>query len=164
MSKTSNISSLKEAIDFLPKMKDGKDFMDKVTLLKEDVMHLASWDKDKYVRVSLNKTPAYELAVLFWEDGVVSAIHDHNQQEGWVKVIDGKLSEDIYELKNNIPVVQKRIVANKGELSHINDSKGIHRMLNDSGARTISLHLYTKSFESIFLYDEQTGKKTEVFV
>ena len=164
MNKANTISSLYEAIDFLPKMKDGKEFMDIVNLTKNDVEHLASWDKENYVRVSLNKTEAYELAVLFWEDGVVSAIHDHNQQEGWVKVIDGKLSEDIYELKNNIPVVQKRIVANKGELSHINDSKGIHRMLNDSGERTISLHLYTRSFKSIFLYDEITGEKTEVFV
>ena len=55
------------------------------------------WNKSHYTRNCIVKDDFFELILLCWEPGQKTKIHCHNQQECWVKVIEGGFSESVYE-------------------------------------------------------------------
>ena len=62
----------------------------------------ASWKDKAYTRNCLHKTATYELILLCWSKKCITAIHDHGDQNCWVYVLEGTLSErekkELFEL------------------------------------------------------------------
>lgn len=83
-----------------------------------------------------------QILLLIWKPQCGSQIHNHPNSECWVKLLSGQMEEIVYYDNNiNTPTV-KNIVEN--DVTHINDSIGLHSMHNLSTSEyAVTLHVYT---------------------
>ena len=136
-----------------------------VKIGKEEIENYCIWNKSGLTRNYLRKTEEYELLLLCWEPGQRSSIHDHNGQRGWCYVIEGTIREEQFEFPK-IPGKMKLInnpFLKQGELAHIRDDIGLHRLSNVSDdERAITLHLYVKPLERVNVFNEFTGTMREI--
>jgi len=114
----------------------------RLALTAEELLPLAVWDNERYTRVCVSKTSAYELLLLCWPPNTATQVHCHNGEECWVHLIDGEFEESIYTY-DVCPLELKR----KNHMKHactsyMNDTIGLHKLHNISNQRALSLHLY----------------------
>jgi len=134
----------------------------------------AKFDPHRYTRHLIdNGNGKFNLILLCWGEGHGSGIHDHSNSHCWLKVMDGTLSEKLYdwpdENASNDPsedgpalVPRKVTPGHAGDVMYINDTIGLHRIENESHSEpAVSLHLYSPPFDMCQSFDERTGKTTQ---
>ncbi len=129
------------------------------------------WKPDFYTRNLVYKDERYEMLVLCWESGHQSRIHNHSDQKCWMTVPVGRLRgqnfavETLDESRGHCRLVEtdsfelSDCLAAKVELE-----EPIHQILNlaEYGERAVSLHVYSKPFESCLSYCRDTDTFKEV--
>jgi cysteine dioxygenase len=100
-----------------------------------------------YTRQRVNLVEGqYELLVLCWNPGKGSKIHDHPGDGCYVRLIQGKLEENLYRVvdaQENLELCSSTIISAPA-VTYMDDSLGVHRLTNpDAEIGAISLHLYT---------------------
>lgn len=153
------ITSLKQLIDYLPHC-DKEDYFHLAKHLELSAHELAPysfWNQRHYTRNCITKTQDYELLLLCWEPGQITAIHDHASEECWVYAIQGLISEEMYEDTLGGPRLLSRSEIQAGQVSYMNDQRGYHRLANSGIERAITLHLYAAPISECQVYDEQLG-------
>ena len=100
------------------------------------------------------------MILLCWEEGQKTAIHCHNQQECWVKVIQGNFAEYLYEYDdvNNRMNPTNEVYVAQNEVTTIEDSNTYHSLENTYKGRSISLHLYMKPIVKCNVYNQATNQ------
>jgi len=139
----------------------------------------AHFDPHRYTRNLVDTgNGKFNLILLCWGEGMGSGVHDHANAHCWMKVMDGTLSEKLYDWptsdsdgssRNNMDTdsfqaMTPRVVNEykAGEVAYINDTIGLHRVENNSHSeRAVSLHLYSPPFEMCQSFDERTGKSSK---
>ncbi|KAF4761297.1 hypothetical protein N7455_002362 [Penicillium solitum] len=115
------------------------------------------------------------LLILVWSPGKGSTIHDHANAHCVMKVLKGKLQEDLYswpdqeQIENgqiSPPQLTKQTTYGENQVTYMSDKLGLHRISNpDQDNFAISLHLYTPPNAAIHgfgIYDERTGKARHI--
>ena len=129
------------------------------------------WSEKFYTRNLIYKDPRFEVMALCWEKGQVSRVHNHADQKCWMTVIDGTLRgqnfavEEIDEtrgfcrLRETDQFDLSDCLAAKVELE-----EPIHQILNlaEFGRRAVSIHVYSKPFDSCISYCRDTDTFKEV--
>lgn len=130
----------------------------------------ANFDPHRYTRNLVDSgNDKFNLILLCWSEGHGSGIHDHANANCWMKVMDGALTENLYnwpsEDQTDIPpeankmMCQRKKEYTRGQVAYINDTIGLHRIENNSHTRSaVSLHLYSPPFDMCHSFDERTGK------
>jgi len=129
----------------------------------------AVFDPFRYTRNLVDKgNDKFNLMMLCWGESCGSSIHDHSNAQCFVKIMDGQLKESLYDWPENPEDETQPLrlrtanVYGRDEVTHINDSIGIHRMENPSHVDPcVSMHLYYPPFQSCKIFDERTGHQTE---
>lgn len=137
----------------------------RVAIPAKEFEDFSTWSEACYTRNCLYCNDSFELILLCWEPGQVTPIHDHGGEECWVKIVQGKFKETIYEANHNgEPVVQKVLFSTAGDLTYMVDQMGCHQLENISNTRAMSLHLYAKPITScnIFVDDDATFQVKEM--
>jgi cysteine dioxygenase len=120
------------------------------------------WDKDHYTRNCIARTDEYELLLLCWEPGQGSAIHNHNKQECWVKVITGVFEETVFTYNGQTRemelVEQKKLV--NSEITNMEEQSHFHKLTNVCKEPAVSLHLYMKPITKCQVYNKNTKSLT----
>ncbi|MFT5723424.1 MAG: cysteine dioxygenase [Bacteroidia bacterium] len=117
---------------------------------------MCSWSEDTYTRNCIACSDQFELILLCWDKGQMTPIHDHGGEECWVRIIDGKFKETIYqETDSGDPELERSILTETGDVTYMIDFMGCHRIENVSGRRGMSLHLYAKPIATCNIYDEE---------
>jgi len=135
---------------------------------------------DRYARVRLHRSQAFELLLLAWEPGQATPIHDHDGQAGWFTVLEGRLSvqeferdggpADLRDLVADAETEAGRITLRPGRtyvvdagrtVAEAGAPETIHRV-GASGRRAVSLHLYAGPLDSLVIFDEQRGTARRV--
>ncbi|XP_040566703.1 cysteine dioxygenase type 1 isoform X2 [Lepeophtheirus salmonis] len=134
-----------------------------------DWKKFAKFDKYKYTRNLVHEgNGKFNLMILCWPEGQQSSIHDHANSHCFLKVLDGTLSEILYESPGNLSdkpihvdiVESGRQDCKKNQVTYINDKIGLHRMGNPSHSdSSVTLHLYSPPFQSCGVFDERTGNR-----
>lgn len=121
-----------------------------------------------YTRNLIFRNELFEVLVLCWDVGQKTPIHNHRGQLGWMSVQQGMLSILNYKrldcsaachldrrwskvaLADDIPI------AGVGFVAHVSKQETIHQIFNDPAfdQRAVSLHIYSKPFDSCVVYDE----------
>lgn len=123
------------------------------------------WSDKFYTRNLIYKDERFELMAVCWERGQVSRVHNHADQRCWMMVAAGKLRGqnfkvlDIDETKGFCRLAEtdqfdlSDCLAAKVELE-----EPIHQVLNlpEFGERAVSLHIYSKPFDSCLSYCRDT--------
>ena len=129
------------------------------------------WSKNFYTRNLIYKDNRFELMALCWDKGQVSRIHNHADQMCWMTVPVGKLrgqnfrAVEIDETKGFCKLEE----TDNFDLSDCLTAKveleePIHQILNlpEFDRRAVSLHIYSKPFDSCLSYCRETDSFREV--
>lgn len=121
------------------------------------------WDLSHYTRNLVAYDEHFTLLLLCWNKGQMSPIHDHAGSSCWVKVLEGELTEELYDVVDNKPVFKGSSTLLQDSVAYIDDTLGVHRMGNASlETHTITLHCYAPPYSQCHCYDEKTGQKNLV--
>ena len=117
-----------------------------------------------YTRNLIYRNECYEMMAICWGMGHHTPIHDHNGQEGWIKVIDGTVEEALYNVQmlDEESFIAELIRADqflKGSVSHVNDQIAYHSIRNINRGRSVTLHLYSLPINQCNIYDTKSGKR-----
>ncbi len=129
------------------------------------------WSGNFYTRNLIYKDERFELMAVCWERGQESRIHNHADQMCWMTVPVGRLRGqnfavlDIDEKKGFCKLKE----TDNFELSDclaakVEPEEPIHQILNLSefNERAVSIHIYSKPFNSCLSYCRQTDTFKEV--
>ncbi|AGC42297.1 cysteine dioxygenase [Myxococcus stipitatus DSM 14675] len=114
---------------------------------------LTRFDDARYARRTLARTRACELLLVCWLPGQGSPLHDHGGSWGASLLLQGELRETRFAWAGDRLRVDAKRRAGEGDLMR-EESHTIHRVLNDSRHRAVSLHVYAPPMEGMTSYDD----------
>ena len=124
----------------------------------------------RYTRNLIYRDDLFELIALCWEPHTQSPIHNHSGQLCWLSIQTGALRlENFHSLDGPGPGEGIRIVAAGGtdcaptgcvELQQGDDA--IHRVSNPFDQRAVSLHVYSRPFDTCLAYDAAERTSSEM--
>ena len=146
-------------------------FLETTPVDPETLKPYLTWDRQHYTRNLIDKTELYELIAICWEVGQVSSVHNHQDQNCWMAVPIGKLMVENFHLVSQD--VQKgtcqlecadTVEMNPDHPCAVNPSDPVHRVLNprDLNQRAVSLHVYSRPFDSCIVYSPEQGTCGEI--
>lgn len=127
----------------------------------ESLRQYLFWNNQHYTRNLINKTPLYELLAICWEVGMRSSIHNHKDQNCWMAAPVGRLTVQNYcvleeDLANHrCDIVPTDVVEiNSTNPVAVDPLNPVHDVRNprEFGERAVSLHLYSRPFDSCIVY------------
>jgi cysteine dioxygenase len=168
-SKATRLVSVEEFVAGLRKL--GKDDFDGVSgtlrYLTDNPVDAASlrpylfWNAQHYTRNLIDKTELYELLAICWEPGMGSSIHNHKGQNCWMAAPIGRLAVQNYRVISEDLVAQRCdiVPTDLVEITAANPVAvdplhPVHDVRNcrEWGERAVSLHVYSRPFNSCVVY------------
>lgn len=144
--------------------------------LRDYKSHRPHWQKYEFSDPSMQYTrngvskidTKADLLVLVWTPGKSSAVHDHANAHCLMKVLQGTLTETLYDVPVEGHIADelhtKRIThLHENEVTYISDRLGLHKITNEGPEIAVSLHLYTPPWASMYgcnIYHD--GRKVHV--
>ena len=129
------------------------------------------WNPRHYTRNLIDKTDLYELLAICWEVGMCSSIHNHQGQNCWMAAPIGRLAVHNFRLlsedlaAHRCHIVPTNVVeitpANPVAVDPLNP---VHDVRNprEWGQRAVSLHIYSRPFNSCIVYSVEQGSCGEI--
>ncbi len=132
------------------------------------------WSPNFYTRNLIYKDDRFEMMAICWEKGQVSRIHNHSDQKCWMTVPVGRLRGQNFAVaeQDQSRGFCKLIETDTFELSDCLAAKveleqPIHQILNlaEYDQRAVSIHIYSKPYDSCLSYcrDTDTFKEVPLF-
>lgn len=129
------------------------------------------WRPEHYTRNLIYKDERFEMMAICWESGQVSQVHNHADQKCWMMVPVGRLKgqnfavDEIDEARSHCKLREtdafelSDCLAAKVELE-----EPIHQILNlaEYGERAVSVHVYSRPFDTCLAYCRDTHTFKEV--
>jgi cysteine dioxygenase len=130
-----------------------------------------TWDRQHYTRNLIDRTPLYELMAICWEVGQASSVHNHRDQNCWMAVPVGRLQvENFHLVHQDLPAGRchleplNTIEMNVSHPCAVDPSDPVHRVVNprEFGERAVSLHVYSRPFDTCVVYSPEQGTCGEI--
>jgi cysteine dioxygenase len=129
------------------------------------------WNPQHYTRNLIDKTELYELLAICWEVGMKSSIHNHKGQNCWMAAPMGKLAVQNYRVLsedlaahacNIVPTDVVNITADNPVA--VDPLNPVHDVRNprEWNQRAVSLHVYSRPFDSCIVYSVEQGTCGEI--
>ena len=124
-----------------------------------------------YTRNLIFKNDLFELLAICWETGQVSRIHNHRDQMCWMLVPMGKLRTQNYRVESRAAGKSTCTLTATGSYLITGDSPAqvdpdepVHEVINSEsfGESAVSLHIYSKPFNSCEVYQLDRGAYADV--
>jgi len=146
-------------------------FLQQMPVDADSLAPYLNWDRQHYTRNLIDRTPLYELMAICWEVGQASSVHNHRDQNCWMAVPMGRL------LVENFHLVHQDIAGGRCRLEPLNTiemnishpcavdpADPVHRVVNpkEFNQRAVSLHVYSRPFDSCVVYSPEQGTCGEI--
>lgn len=141
-------------------------FLQHTTVAAETLTPYLNWNQQHYTRNLIDKTPLYELIAICWEVGQVSSVHNHRDQNCWMAVPIGRLEVENFHLVSqdvDRGTCELRptetLEMNPTHPCAVDPADPVHRVVNPKkfGERAVSLHIYSRPFDSCVVYSPDQG-------
>jgi cysteine dioxygenase len=129
------------------------------------------WNSQHYTRNLIDKTGLYELLAICWEVGMGSSIHNHRDQNCWMAAPMGRLlvcnyrvlEEDLAAHSCNIVATDEVEITPSNPVA-VDPLNPVHDVRNSRnfGERAVSLHLYSRPFDSCIVYSVEQHSCGEI--
>ena len=129
------------------------------------------WNNQHYTRNLIDKTPLYELLAICWEVGMRSSIHNHKDQNCWMAAPVGRLTVQNYRVleedlaNHRCDIVPTDVLEiNSTNPVAVDPLNPVHDVRNprEFGKRAVSLHLYSRPFDSCIVYSVEQNTCGEI--
>lgn len=147
---------LRKTIHFGPGYETYGTMLASIELPPEELEKYARWSADHYQRIPIDTGDTYSLLLICWEPGQRTPIHQHRDEQSWVVVLEGELTETVYynpSTESTSLRLRETNVMEKGGMTYMNPDQGLHELVNTSSGRTISIHLYDREVDVLHTYD-----------
>ena len=94
-----------------------------------------------YYKKLIYDNDKFELYLIFWSPYANSPIHDHPEQGCVLKLLSGKLIEEVFINNNNIINFDHRNIISINDINNRYGNKILHKIINLDDF-SVSLHLY----------------------
>jgi cysteine dioxygenase len=127
------------------------------------------FSREHYTRNLIYRSPHFELLAICWEVGQKSAIHNHRDQNCWMAMAHGKVQVRNFKLIRKDPATgfcelepSTEFLIETDSPQEVDPREPIHQVLNlpSFGSRAVTLHVYSKPYDSCEIYD-LAGKRYE---
>ncbi len=129
------------------------------------------WNSQHYTRNLIDKTDLYELLAICWDVGMRSSIHNHKGQNCWMAAPIGRLAvhnyrvltEDLSAHRSDI-VPTDIVEITPASPVAVDPTNPVHDVRNprEWGERAVSLHVYSRPFDSCIVYSAEKGTCGEI--
>jgi len=174
--KTVSVHKLVEELRRLPAGAFGETeplrrLLEEMPVAGESLAPYLHWDRQHYTRNLIERTPLFELMAICWEIGQASSVHNHRDQNCWMAVPIGRLRvENFHLVHQDLPTGQCRLEAkNEVEMNiahpcAVDPADPVHRVVNpqEFNQRAVSLHVYSRPFDSCVVYSPEQGTCGEI--
>ena len=129
------------------------------------------WNAQHYTRNLIDKTDLYELLAICWEPGMGSSIHNHKGQNCWMAAPIGRLAVQNYRVITEdlatqcCEIVPTDVVEiTSAQPVAVDPLNPVHDVRNcrEWGERAVSLHVYSRPFNSCVVYSVEQGTCGEI--
>jgi len=141
-------------------------FLERTSVAPDTLSPYLTWDRQHYTRNLIDKTPLYELIAICWEVGQASSVHNHRDQNCWMSAPIGRLQvENFHLISQDIDRGRSQLTPtdiiemNSAHPCAVNPADPVHRVVNANnfGERAVSLHIYSRPFDSCVVYSPEQG-------
>lgn len=124
-----------------------------------------------YTRNLIFKNDLFELIAICWEPGQASRIHNHRDQQCWMAVPIGKLKTQNFRVRERDPARHTcqlestdSFLMTPSAPGEVDREEPVHQVLNlaEFGERAVSLHIYSRPFNSCEVYSLEQGTYQDV--
>ena len=102
--------------------------------------HYLSNDKDITIKIKIYENDLFDVYIIVWNSYEKSKIHNHAENGCWLKVLKGKLEENLYD--SNLNCINRKTIK-EGDLSFIKNSIGYHNVVNLENQKALTFHIYS---------------------
>jgi cysteine dioxygenase len=129
------------------------------------------FSRDHYTRHLIHRTDLFELLAICWDIGQKSAIHNHREQSCWMAAAYGKVQVHNFKLLRKDPPTgfcelesDAHFLITADSPQEVDPDEPIHQVLNPASfkSRAVTLHVYSKPFETCEVYDLKEGRYRDV--
>jgi cysteine dioxygenase len=174
--KTVSIEKLVDGLRQLPASAfDGTEtvrrFLQETPVSIDSLAGYLTWDRQHYTRNLIDRTGLYELMAICWETGQASSVHNHRDQNCWMAVPMGRLQvENFHLVEQDLQGGHCRLEPlNTVEMNvlqpcAVDPADPVHRVVNprEFGERAVSLHVYSRPFDTCVVYSPEQGTCGEI--
>jgi predicted metal-dependent enzyme (double-stranded beta helix superfamily) len=130
-----------------------------------------NFDRQHYTRNLIDRTSLYELMAICWDVGQASSVHNHRDQNCWMAVPVGRLQVENFhlvhqDLEGGTCRLQplNTVEMNIAQPCAVDPSDPVHRVVNprEFNARAVSLHVYSRPFDTCMVYSPEQGTCGEI--
>ena len=129
------------------------------------------FSKGCYTRNLIFKNDLFECMTICWEIGQFSRIHNHRDQNCWMSAPIGRLHVRNYRVEKLDPATGDCKITptdiyelNSSHPAFVNPMEPVHEVMNlaKSNQRAVSIHIYSKPFDSCEVYYRDKNKYADV--
>jgi cysteine dioxygenase len=140
-------------------------------LQAESLTSYCYFSKGNYTRNLIFRNDLFEVMTVCWEVGQSSRIHNHRDQNCWMAVPIGRLRVQNYRVNdrdassgtcNLVPT--DVMLMDPHHPAFVNPAEPVHEVLNlpEFGERAVSVHVYSKPFDTCEVYLRDKGTYADV--
>lgn len=104
-----------------------------------------SFSEDHYVRTPIYKDDDLEIVVICFMPGQTSTVHDHQGSNCVIRVVKGRMLEQLFRDNGEFIEFVSNHYLNKGDVSGL-DGVAIHQISNVNKEGTVLLNFYSPPF------------------
>jgi cysteine dioxygenase len=174
--KTVPIQELVEGLRRLPEAafeqtETVRRFLQETPVNSDSLAPYLNWDRQHYTRNLIDRTTLYELMAICWEVGQASSVHNHRDQNCWMAVPMGRLHvENFHLVEQDLGAGScqleplNTVEMNIGHPCAVDPADPVHRVVNprEFNQRAVSLHVYSRPFDSCVVYSPEQGTCGEI--
>jgi predicted metal-dependent enzyme (double-stranded beta helix superfamily) len=136
---------------------------------RESLASCAEFRQDRYTRCLLLRNDLVEALMICWNRGQSTPIHDHDGQQGWMKVVQGELRISNFRVDYNcdthflsigemsqpgsilLKPGSRSVVRSGTTIEEVSRPQTIHRVY--AVDTTISIHVYSRPIQNCLIFD-----------
>jgi len=152
-------------------LQNVQDYVIHHPVLPESLEKYCFFSKGSYTRNLIFKNKLFECMTLCWDIGMRSSIHNHRDQNCWMSAPIGRLRIQNYRVdqRDSFHGTCRIIPTELYELdsehpTYVNPMEPVHEVINapEFNQRAVSLHIYSKPFDSCEVYYREKGSYADV--
>jgi len=152
-------------------LENVQDYILRHAVRPETLEKYCFFSKGNYTRNLIFKNDVFECMTICWEVGQASRVHNHRGQNCWMSAPIGRLKvqnfrvDDRDALRGTCRIVPTDIYEmDAAHPAYVNPLEPVHQVLNlpEFDQRAVSIHIYSKPFDSCEIYLCEKGTYGDV--
>ena len=152
-------------------LKTVQDYVIQHPVNPESLQNYIFFSKGSYTRNLIFKNDLFECMTLCWEVGQRSRIHNHHNQNCWMSAPIGRLQVHNYRVDKLDPETGDCTITptdiydlDSSHPTFVNPMEPVHEVVNlpEFNQRAVSIHIYSKPFDSCEVYYLEKNKYADV--